>query len=205
MASMKAEIKDKAKGKAKTMKASIKAKVKAVTKKAKAAAKVVAKKAKAKCKGGKCCAALALLAVLCGCATSDSAQPAKSATMNNDFRDCIIIVATQASVSNGVVTADGTTDVPAVTLFQVAQNLENSGTDTISPSSTQTPTTDVKPDVDVSVPVNKAGAAQTLGSTLGDAAAAIIHGMGSSGSSSSDCTDGSCTAGGSCSGGSCSD
>ena len=181
------------------MKANIKSKVKAVTKKAKAAAKVVAKKAKAKCKGGKCCAALALLAMLCGCATSDSAQPAKSATMNNDFRDCIIVVATQASVSNGVVTADGTTDVPAVTLFQVAQNLENSGTDTISPSSTQTPTTDVKPDVNVDVPVTKGAAANAAADLIGAAATALKG----TGTASGDCAGGACNPGGACSSGAC--
>lgn len=176
----------------------IKLKVKAVTKKAKAAAKVVAKKAKAKCKGGKCCAAFALLAAICGCAAPGNTQPAKSATMSNTFEDCIIVVAQKTCVSNRVVSAESTADAPAITMFQVAQNLENAGTDSTTQTATQTPTVDVKPDVDVSVPVNKAGAAQTLGSTLGDAAAALINGVSSSSSASGttskgDCADGSCT------------
>ena len=65
----------------KTIKGKDKAKVKA----AKAAAKVARK-----CKGKKCAvavAALALAAIFAGCATSDSAQPAKSQTQNNTYGD----------------------------------------------------------------------------------------------------------------------
>lgn len=147
------------------MKAKIKSKVKAITKKAKATAKAVAKKAKAKCKGGKCCAAIALLAVLCGCAAicgcaaPGNTQPAKSATMSNTFEDCIIVVAQKTCVSNRVVTAESTADAPAITLFQVAQNLENAGTDSTTQTTTQTPTVDVKPDIDVTVPATSAATA----------------------------------------------
>lgn len=146
------------------MKTKIKDNVKKNTKGIKAKVKAVVKKAKAKVKGcgAKCkkCATVAkavlaafCLAVVCaGCATSDSAQPAKSATMNNDFRDCIIVVAQKTTVSNGVVTAESTADATAITLFQVAQNLENAGTDNTSQTTTQTPTVDVKPDVNVEGP-----------------------------------------------------
>ena len=41
-----------------------------------------------------------------GCSTSESAQPAKSQTQNNSFEDCVIVIATQATVSNRVVRAD---------------------------------------------------------------------------------------------------
>lgn len=92
----------------------------------------------------------ALAAILAGCSTSDSAQPAKSQTQNNTFDDCIIVVATKCSVSNRVVRADGTKDIPAVELFTQTQSLESTGsTDTFRPVATQTPTTDVKPDLDV--------------------------------------------------------
>ena len=74
---------------------------------------------------------------------------AKANTMNNTFDDCIIVVATHASVSNRIVTAEGTKDIPAVELFTQTQSLENSGTDTTTQTTTQTPTTDVKPDIDV--------------------------------------------------------
>ena len=104
-----------------------------------------------KCKGGKLAALLAAfaLALLCGCATSDSQQPAKANTMNNTFDDCIIVVATHASVSNRIVTAEGTKDIPAVELFTQTQSLESSGTESFAQTATQTPTTDVKPDIDV--------------------------------------------------------
>jgi hypothetical protein len=122
--------------------------------KAKAAAKVARAKAKVarKCKGGKLSALLAAfaLAFLCvGCASSESAQPAKANTMNNRFDDCIIVVATHASVSNRTVTAEGTKDIPAVELFTQTQSLESSGTESYAQTATQTPTTDVKPDVDL--------------------------------------------------------
>lgn len=121
--------------------------------KEKAAAKIAVAKRKIarKCKG-KCAAllaALGLAVVLAGCSTSNSAQPAKSQTQNNTFDDCIIVVATKCSVSNRVVRADGTKDIPAVELFTMAQSQESSGTESFSPTATQTPTTDVKPDLDV--------------------------------------------------------
>ena len=123
-----------------------KAKTKAKAKAAKAERKIVRK-----CKCGKCAAIVAsfALALLCGCATSDSQQPAKANTMNNTFDDCIIVVATHASVSNRIVTAEGTKDIPAVELFTQTQSLESSGTESYAQTATQTPTTDVKPDVDL--------------------------------------------------------
>ena len=119
--------------------------------KAKAKTAKADRKIARKCKGGKLAALLAAfaLALLCGCATSDSQQPAKANTMNNTFDDCIIVVATHASVSNRIVTAEGTKDIPAVELFTQTQSLESSGTESYAQTATQTPTTDVKPDVDL--------------------------------------------------------
>ena len=120
--------------------------------KAKAAAKVAKadRKIARKCKG-KCAAIIAAfaLAMLCGCSTSESAQPAKANTMNNTFDDCVIVVATHCSISNRIVTADGTKDIPAVELFTQTQSLESKGTESYAQTATQTPTTDVKPDLDV--------------------------------------------------------
>ena len=124
----------------------IKGKDKAARKTA-AAKRKIARKCKGKCAAIVAAFGLALLAT--GCATSDNAQPAKANTMNNTFDDCIIVVATHASVSNRIVTAEGTKDIPAVELFTQTQSLENSGTDTTTQTTTQTPTTDVKPDIDV--------------------------------------------------------
>ena len=128
---------------------------KTVKGKEKAAAKVARKHRKIvrKCKGTACALLLFGLALLCGCATSDSQQPAKANTMSNTFDDCIIIVAAKAKLplagTNRVVEAEGG-DLPTLELFTQTQSLESTGsTETISPTSTQTPTTDVKPDIDV--------------------------------------------------------
>ena len=121
----------------------------------KAARKTAAAKRKIarKTKGGRnvvvaivCAFALAILA---GCATSDSAQPAKSQTQNNRFDGCVFVMATRATVSNGVVRASGE-DIQALEMFTQTQSLESTGsTENNSQTSTQTPTTDVKPDIDV--------------------------------------------------------
>ena len=126
---------------------------KTVKGKAKTAAKIakadrkIARKCKGKCASLLAAFALAILAT--GCSTSHSAQPAKAQTQNNTFDDCIIVVATHCSISNRIVTAEGTKDAPAVELFTQTQSLESSGTESYSQTATQTPTTDVKPDLDV--------------------------------------------------------
>ena len=98
-------------------------------------------------------AALALSFLFAGCSTSDSAQPAKSATMNNTFDDCVIIVAAKAKLplagTNKVIEAEGG-NLPNLELFTQTQSLESTGsTETYTPTATQTPTTDIKPDVDL--------------------------------------------------------
>ena len=125
----------------------------------KAARKTAAAKRKIerKAKGGKVAAILAVFALalagcqfLTGCSTAQSDQPAKSQTQENKFDNCIFVVATQASVSNRIVNADGTKDIPAVEMFTQTQSLESTGsTDSYAGSTTQTPTTDVRPDVNV--------------------------------------------------------
>ena len=130
---------------------------KTVKGKTKTAAKIAKAKAKIarKCKGGKLSAFLAAfaLAFLCvGCASSESAQPEKANTMSNTFDDCIIIVAAKAKLplagTNRVVEAEGG-DLPTLEMFTQTQSLESSGTESYAQTATQTPTTDVKPDVDL--------------------------------------------------------
>ena len=126
----------------------VKGKDKAKAKVAKAKAKIARKTKRGL---AAVAAAFALAFLLTGCATSESAQPAKSATMNNTFDDCIIIVATKAKLplagTNRVAEAEGG-NMPTLELFTQTQSLESTGsTDTFSPTATQTPTTDVKPDI----------------------------------------------------------
>ena len=194
------------------------------TGKEKAAAKIAKAKAKIarKAKRGVAAvvAALAIAALLTGCATSDNAQPAKSATMNNDFRDCVIVVATQASVSNRVARADGTKDAPAVELFTITQSLETGGNDATTQTTTQTPTNTTDTDAALDVPVNKAnsgtsaagGAAEKLLGAGADWLSGKLNGSSTSttaaasttqSASSGDCKDGSCTTG-ACTDGNCS-
>ncbi len=158
---------------------------------AKGKAKTAAKIAKAtrkiarKCKGK--CALLAFgLALLCGCATSDSQQPAKANTMSNTFDDCIIVVATHCSISNRIVTAEGTKDAPAVELFTQTQSLESSGTESFAQTATQTPTTDVKPDIDVkyndaiaAASSTSKGSLETLTATGAESVLAMMESKGS--------------------------
>ena len=120
----------------------------------KAARKVAAAKRKIerKTKGGKVAAivaAFALAAILTGCTTADSAQPAKSQTQENRFDGCTFVMAAKTTISNGVIVAEGDA-APALEMFTQTQSLESTGsTDTFGQANTQTPTTDIKPDVDL--------------------------------------------------------
>ena len=150
--------------------------------KAKVAAKIAAKVGR---KAAKLAVLTAIATVaLCGCSTAKSDQPAKSQTQTNTFDDCVVIIATQASVSNRIVRADGTKDVPAVEMFTQTQSADSSGTETYSPSNTQTPTTDVKPQTDLRYNDAIAGASsaskgilESLGSVLTDTSKASLLSM----------------------------
>ena len=126
----------------------VKGKDKAKAKVAKAKAKI-ARKTKRGLAAVVAAFAFAILAT--GCASSESAQPAKSQTLTADFEDCTIIIAGKVSLpvagTNQTITADGG-ELPTLELFTQTQSLESTGsTDTFSPTATQTPTTDVKPDI----------------------------------------------------------
>ena len=120
----------------------------------KAARKTAAAKRKIarKTHGGKVAAivaAFALAAILTGCTTADSAQPAKSQTQENRFDGCTFVMAAQATISNGVIVAECEA-APALEMFTQTQSLESTGTtDTFGQANTQTPTTDIKPDIDL--------------------------------------------------------
>lgn len=120
----------------------------------KAARKTAAAKRKIarKCKGGKVAAivaAFALAAIMTGCTTADSAQPAKSQTQENRFDGCTFVMAAKTTISNGVIVAEGAA-APALEMFTLTQSLESTGsTDTFGQANTQTPTTEIKPDVNV--------------------------------------------------------
>ena len=120
--------------------------------KAKAKAKIAKAKQKVarKTKRGSFAAVVAAFAfafLFAGCATTDSQQPAKSMTQNNTCDGCVFVMANRATVSNGVVVAEGDTS-NALEMFTQTQSLESTGTtDTFSQTATQTPTTDVKPDI----------------------------------------------------------
>ena len=122
--------------------------------KEKAKAKVAAAKRKIerKTKRGKVAAivaAFALAAILTGCTSAQSAQPAKSQTQENRFDGCTFVMAAKTTISNGVIVAEGDA-APALEMFTQTQSLESTGsTDTFGQANTQTPTTDIKPDVDL--------------------------------------------------------
>lgn len=99
--------------------------------------------------GKKCGAIIAFLAIsatLCGCMHPEG-QPSRSQTQNNDFRDCIVIVASQASVTNTTVVANSEDGMMPVELF--TQTMKNEGSEQNSPTMTPTQTTDISPKTDV--------------------------------------------------------
>lgn len=198
-------------------------KVKDIKKKVAAKIGKAKKKVAAKCGRRGCAAkvvaALALSLVLVGCATSDNTQPAKSATMNNTFEDCIIVVASKTTISNRVVQAEATEESAGLEMFTITQSLETGGNDATTQTTTQTPTNTTDTDAALDVPVNKmnsgtsaaGGAAERLLGAGADWLSGKLNGGSTAAAAttqsaaSGDCKDGSCTYnGGSCSGGSCS-
>lgn len=180
----------------------------------KAARKTAAAKRKIarKTHGGKVAAivaAFALAAILTGCTTADSAQPAKSQTQENRFDGCTFVMAARATISNGVIVAEGEA-APALEMFTQTQSLESTGsTDTFGQANTQTPTTDIKPDIDLhyndAVGTGGNAASAFLSSLTAESFAALREYVksGKSGkvtvtkkdgtTETLDCADGSCT------------
>lgn len=122
-------------------------KTKAKVDKANAKTKGRVKKAVAK---SACVLLLAMCAVGC---MHPGEQAAKSETMNVTIKDSVIAVnigakkSTANCVSNTVEMAAESERTYDVTILSQAQSLESSGTETFG--QTQTPTMDIKPDIDV--------------------------------------------------------
>ena len=125
-----------------------KARDKAKAKVAKMKEKVARKSGKAKKGAAAAVAALALAFLFAGCTSAKSGQPAKSQTQENRFDGCTFVMASKTTISNGVIVAEGEA-MHALEMFTQTQSLESSGTESYAQTSTQTPTTDIKPDVDV--------------------------------------------------------
>lgn len=126
-----------------------------------AAVKAKAKAVKGKIKGAaKCAVAFALLLALAGCATSDPASRLTKAEYG-DIKVCVDEHARDVTVN--ITIGDGA----------IASADSAGSTETM----TANPTNDVKPDTNIDVPINKASGAQSVGSVLGDAAAAGIKGL----------------------------
>lgn len=155
-----------------------KAKEKVDAKVSKGKGKIAAKLGKA-AKAVRCCVLLAFALAIVGCSTSEPASRATCARY--EFGDITVDNGSTFTLTLG----DGA----------IASADSTGSTETM----TANPTNDVKPDLDVSVPVNKAGAAQSVGSVLGDAAAGLIRGAfsgntnGANGGATADCPDGNCS------------
>ena len=156
---------------------------------------------KADRKTGRKCAWLvlfALAATLCGC-MDPGGQPSRSQSQNNELKDCIVIIASRVSVSNATAVAESEDGIMPNEMFTLT--MKNEGSESNSPTMTPTQTTDVRPDVDVTVPVNKAnagtsgasgGALEHVLSAGADWAAGKIRGSGGSDASADDCPGGEC-------------
>lgn len=156
--------------------------------KAKCASKVAKGKAKVAKKCAKACALAFALLVVCGC----QQVPSRSQTLN--IRDCEITIYGGCGETNGLA---------AVEIGTQAMSIENSGTESLTP----TQTTDTKPDVDVSVGAAKGGGILETAAAAGVqrllAPSASATGVGSTATvSSSSCEGGNCTYDG-CADGSC--
>lgn len=165
-------------------------KIKSIKKKVEVKMNKAKVKITSKCKKEtKFVAAVALLLAVAGCHMGEIPTAQRSQTANTDVK-FIVQEGGNATFKFGA------------EFVSLAQANETSGAETMTASPSNTPTVDTKPDIDVSVPVNKAGAGQSVGSVIGDAVAGLISGAtrkGESyscdGSSCSTCTDGSCSDG----------
>lgn len=158
--------------------------------------------------GRKCGALITLIAlssiIATGCASMGS-QPSRSQTQNNDFRNCVVVIASRASVSNECVSAEGG-DGSANEIF--TQTMKNEGSESNAPTATPTNTTDIKPQTDVNTTGGRT--AGVLDSLVGQFGTWLTTPSGKTAASqavitTSDCTDGSCSESSSSSGGQCSD
>ena len=123
--------------------------------KAKCASKVAKGKAKVAKKCAKACSLAFALLVVCGC----QQVPSRSQTLN--IRDCEITIYGGCGETNGLA---------AVEIGTQAMSIENSGTESLTP----TQTTDTKPDLEVTV-----GGKATAGESgsVKEAATAVVDAL----------------------------
>ena len=150
---------------------------------------------KADKKTGKKCGALvaflSMTALLCGCLHPEG-QPSRSQTMNNDFKECIVVIASKTSISNNCVTAEGDGIQPNE-IF--TQTMKNEGSEQNSPTMTPTQTTDVSPKTDVNTTGGRS--AEVLESIVGAFGTwlATPSGKEAAASAANTCTTGNCKTG----------
>lgn len=138
--------------------------------KAKCASKVAKGKSKIAKKCAKACALAFALLVVCGC----QQVPSRSQTLN--IRDCEITIYGGCGETNGLA---------AVEIGTQAMSIENSGTESLTP----TQTTDTKPDIDVTVG-GKASAGKA--GVIKDAASAVVDAVVGDNCPDGNCSDGNC-------------
>lgn len=156
--------------------------------------------------------AIALL--LSGCSTT-GAQPSRAQNQHNSFDKCIVVIASNVSVSNETVIAQSGDGFVPSEIF--TQTMKNEGSESNAPTATPTNTTDIRPQTDVNTtggrtagvlesligsfgtwlttPSGKAAAAEAVTATSACTTGNCTTGNCTSGS----CTDGSCSPGGQCS------
>lgn len=167
---------------------------------------------KADKKTGKKCGALVALFALAsmfatGC-SSTGAQPSRSQTLNNEFKDCIVVVAARATVTNTTVIANSEDGLQPIELF--TQTMKNEGSEQNTPTSTPTNTTRVDPTTDVNTTGSRtAGVLETLIGSFGTWLATPSGRTATADAAktaAANCADGECTTDNSsaCTGGNCS-
>lgn len=160
---------------------------------------------KADKKTGRKCGALvaflALAATLCGCAQT-GAQPSRSQTLNNEFKDCIVVVAAHATVTNTTVVANSEDGLQPIELF--TQTMKNEGSESNAPTATPTQTTRIEPKTDVNTTGGRtAGVLESIVGAFGTWLA-TPSGKEAAASAANTCTTGNCKTG-ACTDGSCSE
>lgn len=158
------------------------------------AAAVKAKLKGAKPAAAKCCILAALSLALVGCLDTAPASRATTASYR---------IEVAVKVADGA--RGNTFNVPFTIGDGALASADSAGS---TETQTATPTMDVKPDIDVEIPVNKSGGgAQSVGSVLGDAVATgigkLMEGGGKTGAAASATTKAAaaattCTDGGKC-------
>ena len=160
--------------------------------------------------GKKCGALLAFLALaaslVTGCAQT-GAQPSRSQTINNDFDDCIVVVAAHATVTNTTVVANSEDGLQPIELF--TQTMKNEGSESNTPTASPTQTTRIDPKTDVNTTGGRtAGVLESLvgsfGTWLATPSGKEATATAAAASASAACPGGNCSPGGTCTDGSCS-